>query len=132
MPVNDFARELNRISRLKYISARTVSVFDDAVQHVDELDSRMLEQRKDFAVLVQSNEHWLHDLVWTAHLTEELVSMAGPRSATRDLHPLTGANNKSVVVLLETTKERGERDRKGFRQADERAEAWKSLCTLDL
>lgn len=57
--VGDFTVQLHGVSRLQRVSLCAVAVLDHTLEHVNELDPRVLKERKHLVGLRDRHEHWL-------------------------------------------------------------------------
>src|SRR5882672_12043519 len=86
-----------------------VAVADLALQHVQEFDAGMLEDREDVRLLRERDEIGLDGDVLAERVAQELILVAGAGAAALDREALPGRHEGGVALLLIATEEGGDR-----------------------
>ena len=109
-----------------------MAIADLALQHVEELDPGMLEDREDVGILGQRDEIGLDRQALAQRVAEQLVLVAGAGAAALDREPLPGPHEGGVALLLVFAEEGGDRDMQRPRQRLQGRQRGRGHAVLDL
>jgi hypothetical protein len=109
-----------------------VAVGDLTLQHVEELEPGMLEDREDIRLVGQGDEIGLNDQRPMGGVAEQLILVAGPGPPPLDGQALAGLDEGCLIGLLEGAEKRGHRHVKGAGERLERRQGGRGGAVLDL
>src|SRR6185295_1679332 len=112
--------EEQRIAWREQIDHIAMPIAHFPLEHIQKLDSLMLEHRKDVGGLRQGNEVGLHDQGAVARMSKKLILMPRPRSPALDFQAFPCPDERRVTHLLEASEQRCyrnlERPRQGLKR----------------
>ena len=130
--VRALAVELQRVAGVQPVHRTTVAVVHDALEHVDELGARVLEQRIGLALRRQRDLEALEALVLTAQRAEQLVLVALPGAVAHDARTGARLDECRGTLDVRAAEQAGDRNVETLGQQGQRAQAARGLGILDL
>src|SRR5690348_16867334 len=124
--------EIEAVPWLQQVGLVAVAIPDLALQHEQELDPLVLEDREDVGILAESDEVRLDRQQAAEGMAEQLVLVPRTGAAALDRQALARLDVGCTAFLFEPAEEGGDRHLQRARQLGQGRERGRSLAVLDL